>query len=101
MLTICRCQGTESEKRDALGVLISVLETVRIVGVLLSPIAPSLCRRIYLQLGFGLSDLAALDWRCDVAWGKLPMGQQTADPDPVFKRLEGDPVIDVAPSVAV
>ena len=84
-----------------MGVLISVLETVRIVGVLLSPIAPSLCRRIYLQLGFALSDVAALDWRREVVWGRLPKGQQTADPDPVFKRLEGEPVVDVAPSVAV
>lgn len=36
--------------------LVTVLEAVRIVAVLLSPVTPCLSERIYLQLGFTEAD---------------------------------------------
>lgn len=45
-------QGSDGEKAFAGQVLVSVLEAVRIVAVLLSPVTPCLSERIYLQLGF-------------------------------------------------
>ena len=55
-------------KREAALVLLSVLEAVRIVAVMLSPITPALAQRVYLQLGFSEADIASLRWE-HTQWG--------------------------------
>lgn len=57
-------QGSDEDKAEAAKVLVAVLESVRIVAVLLSPITPSLSTRIYLQLGFtqGQIDAVKASW---------------------------------------
>eukprot|EP00891_Asterochloris_glomerata_P002086 jgi/Astpho2/2086/fgenesh1_pm.00038_%23_66_t len=72
-------KGSEEQKGEAALVLLAVLETVRIVAVMLSPITPALAQRVYLQLG--ISEAEA---------GRLKEGQPTPKPTPVFQRLEGD-----------
>ncbi|GFR46467.1 hypothetical protein Agub_g8043 [Astrephomene gubernaculifera] len=80
-------KGTDAEKAEAAAVLVAVLEAVRVVAVGLAPLTPGLSRRIYAQLGFSEEQFEALTW-ADVAWGGLKAGHRTAEPAPVFVRLE-------------
>ncbi|KAJ4767450.1 Methionine--tRNA ligase [Rhynchospora pubera] len=67
--------------------LVVILEALRIMAVALSPVAPSLCARIYAQLGFTEDQFKSITW-ADTKWGMLPAGQKTMDPKPVFARFE-------------
>ena len=90
-------QGDDAQKAAAAEALLAVLEAVRIVAVLLTPITPRLSQRILEQLGVGDQ---AVSWR-DVTWGMLKPGSQLPKPSPVFQRLEGDYVISAVEEVAV
>lgn len=58
--------------------LVAVLEATRIVAVALSPVVPTVSRRIYLQLGYSDADYDAITWvssllrcvwqLCDFGW---------------------------------
>ena len=74
-----------------------MLEAVRIVAVLLSPITPRLSERIFEQLGL---DCSAVSWHAS-AWGALKSGSELPKPTPVFQRLEGDYVISTVEAVVV
>ncbi|XP_072972327.1 methionine--tRNA ligase, chloroplastic/mitochondrial [Typha angustifolia] len=83
--------------------LVIILEAMRIIAIALSPITPSLCSRIYMQLGFSEEQFKALSWN-DTKWGGLREGQTMADPLPIFARIEskqegGDEVIHKAVKV--
>lgn len=93
-------KGTDAEKVEAAAVLVSVLEAVRIVAVLLSPVTPSLSQRIYSQLGLGDEAFEGLRWEESTKWGLLREGHETGAPVPVFTRLEGDYVTEAAPADA-
>ena len=93
-------KGDDVAKAEAAAVLVSVLEAVRIVAVLLSPVTPSLSRRIYQQLGLGDDAFAKINWEESTEWGVLKAGHETAAPVPVFTRLEGDYVTEPAPEGA-
>eukprot|EP01018_Ginkgo_biloba_P020290 Gb_24980 [translate_table: standard] len=67
--------------------LVIILEAVRIIAVALSPIAPALCERIYLQLGYTQDEFLSISWG-DTKWGGLKAGQVMADAQPVFRRIE-------------
>ncbi|KAI4370615.1 hypothetical protein MLD38_018950 [Melastoma candidum] len=67
--------------------LVIILETMRIIAVALSPVAPSLCWRIYEQLGYSRDQYDAVTWN-DTKWGGLKGGQVMAQPKPVFARIE-------------
>lgn len=82
-------KGTDEEKEAAQAVLVAVLETARIVAVLLSPLIPALSQRILTQLGLPSHEL---DWS-ETEWGTLQNGHSVAKAQPVFQRLEGDYVI--------
>lgn len=92
-------QGTDEQKAEAAAVLVAVLEAVRVVAVLLSPVTPSLSRRIYAQLGYSAEEFDALRWG-DAAWGGLAAGRAMPAPAPVMQRLEGDYVTEPAPAAA-
>ncbi|GLI58657.1 hypothetical protein VaNZ11_000399 [Volvox africanus] len=80
-------KGTDEEKAEAAAVLVAVLEAVRIVAVGLAPLTPGLSRRILSQLGYSTEQVQTLTW-ADTAWGGLKAGLRTAEPAPVFVRLE-------------
>ncbi|EFJ50750.1 hypothetical protein VOLCADRAFT_58186 [Volvox carteri f. nagariensis] len=80
-------KGSDEEKAEAAAVLVAVLEAVRIVAVGLVALTPGLSRRIYSQLGFSEEQFQALSW-ADTAWGGLKAAHRTAEPAPVFVRLE-------------
>ncbi|OAY38655.1 methionine--tRNA ligase, chloroplastic/mitochondrial [Manihot esculenta] len=67
--------------------LVIILETVRIIAIALSPVAPSLCWRIYAQLGYSKDHFNAVTWS-ETKWGGLKGGQVMAQPKPVFARIE-------------
>uniref|UniRef100_A0A7C9AMR8 methionine--tRNA ligase n=1 Tax=Opuntia streptacantha TaxID=393608 RepID=A0A7C9AMR8_OPUST len=72
---------------DASKDLVVILETMRIIAVALSPVSPSLCQRIYAQLGFSEEEYNALTWT-DTKWGGLKAGQVMSQPQPIFARIE-------------
>lgn len=88
-------KGDDADKARAAAALVAVLEGLRVAAVLLSPVTPSLSAAIYSQLGLPAEAFEALSWR-DTAWGGLPAGHPTADPVPVFTRLDGDWVTEPA-----
>ena len=64
-----------------------VLESARIVGVLLAPLLPDLSGRILSQLGIEpISD----SWDECLRWGGLKSGSTLPQPSPVMQRLELD-----------
>ena len=92
-------KGSDEQKVEAAAVLAAVLEAVRVVAVLLSPVTPSLSSRIYQQLGFSQEQFEALSW-ADTDWGTLQRGHATPQPVPVLQRLEGDLVAEPQPAAA-
>lgn len=42
--------------------LVIILEAMRIIAIALSPVAPSLCCRIYSQLGYSKDQFDAATW---------------------------------------
>ena len=65
--------------------LYAVLESSRIVGILLQPIVPDLSERILTQLGLGSVSGA---WNDHLTWGRLVPGSVLPKPEPVMQRLE-------------
>ncbi|KAM0936711.1 putative methionine--tRNA ligase [Dioscorea sansibarensis] len=91
--------GTSSEM--AAKDLVVILEAMRIIAIALSPVTPSLCLRIYKQLGFSEDEFKAVTWN-DTKWGGLRAGQIMAEPKPVFAKIENrnEDKVEVAPNVA-
>ena len=65
--------------------LYAVLESSRIVGILLQPIVPDLSERILTQLGLGSVSGA---WNDHLTWGRLVPASVLPKPEPVMQRLE-------------
>lgn len=81
-------KGSDEEKEAAGRVMVAVLEAARILAVAISPITPGLSSRMYQQLGLGEGPLQGRVTWADTAWGQLQQGHQTAQPQPVFARLD-------------
>lgn len=69
-------QGTEEQKAQGRQVLTEVLEAIRVVALLLSPVTPTLSRAVHTQLGFSEDESRALALAA-ASWGgansaKLP-----------------------------
>ncbi|XP_030928761.1 methionine--tRNA ligase, chloroplastic/mitochondrial [Quercus lobata] len=67
--------------------LVIILEALRIIAIALSPVTPSLCWRVYAQLGFSKDQFDTATWS-ETKWGGLKGGQVMAQPKPVFARIE-------------
>jgi methionyl-tRNA synthetase len=84
-------QGDQSAVEQ---VLYSVLESARLAGYLLSPIVPRISSAIYQQLGFtadfnNREAISDFPFNVQSDWGVLPAQQTLAQPQPIFRRLEG------------
>ena len=90
-------KGSGAEKDAAAAALVAVLEAVRIVAVMMSPVTPGLSSRIYAGLGMSPEQIERLRWG-DARWGELPEGQTMPKPNPVFARIDADPVTEAAHS---
>ncbi|XVF23860.1 hypothetical protein REPUB_Repub13aG0076100 [Reevesia pubescens] len=80
-------QGGGAASKAAAKDLVIILEAMRIIAIALSPVTPSLCRRIYAQLGYSEDQFNNLNWS-ETKWGGLKGGQVMAQPQPVFARIE-------------
>lgn len=80
-------KGTDDEKAAAARGLVAVLETARIVALLLAPVTPRVSDKMLSQLGLGEGGAAGASWS-DTAWGALQGGHQTPAPGPVFARID-------------
>ncbi|MDQ6624644.1 MAG: class I tRNA ligase family protein, partial [Verrucomicrobiota bacterium] len=65
-------------------VLYGLAESLRIVGLLLSPVLPKAAEGILYQLNWDSHHLNL----SEAAWGKLPDGHTVAKPVPLFPRIE-------------
>jgi methionyl-tRNA synthetase len=84
--------GQEADVGDD---LYAVLETCRLVAVLLNPLLPDLSGRMLEQLGrasleSGRQAQPGEGWSADLSWGLLASGQPLCEPSPVMQRLELD-----------
>jgi methionyl-tRNA synthetase len=88
----------QEENRDAVAVdLYAVLETCRLVAVLLTPLLPDLSARMLAQLGLepipsgvDVSAVIPAPWFEALRWGGLQGGSPLPEPVPVMQRLELD-----------
>ena len=67
-------------------ILYSVLESIRIAALLLSPVVPDLSLKILAQLGFDYKGSNELSWDL-TPWGYLSPQHIPQPPQPVFQRL--------------
>ena len=77
----------EGKSGELATVLYSVLETARIVTTMIAPYMPEASRELWRQLGIP-EPLEKQTWADAGTWGKLASGIQTAEPAPVFPRIE-------------
>lgn len=68
-------------------ILYTVLETVRAIAIVIQPFMPTVSQAIWSQLGIP-EPLSEQSWDDAAAWGKLKPGTRTAEPKPIFPRIE-------------
>jgi methionyl-tRNA synthetase len=68
-------------------VMHAVLDTLRMVSVVISPVIPGLAAGIWQQLGY-TTDLAQQQWSAKLPNDVLPAGQALPQPVPLFLRLD-------------
>ncbi len=64
-------------------VLYNLLESIRICSVLLSPVIPASCEKIFAQIGTDITDFASTE-----AFGALTAGNSVGTPEPLFSRID-------------
>ncbi len=67
-------------------VIYNVLESTRIIGLLLLPILPELSSRIDSQLGNNYKK--DLQWKDQIKWGSLEFNSELPKPSPIMNKLE-------------
>jgi methionyl-tRNA synthetase len=81
-------QDGEKEKLDA--ILYHLIESLRIIAILISPVLPKAAHGIFDQLNWKM-ELSGEEERFslkDAEWGKLPDGHVVGKPVPLFPRIE-------------
>lgn len=84
----------EGDQASVEATLYAVLESVRLVAYVLSPVVPGLSTDIYRQLGFEIdfdekeAIATAAPYPLHAQWGFLPTGQVLNKPKPVFPKIE-------------
>ena len=63
----------------------SVLESCRIIGILLNPFVPNLSNRILKQLNF---ETSTINFKESLHWGLLDPNNGLQDPCPVMDKIE-------------
>ena len=74
----------EARRPELARFLYDVLESLRVVAVLLFPVLPGKSKEILAALGEASGDPV----REDARWGRLPVGRPLVKPQPLFPRLE-------------
>ena len=69
-------------------IIYNVLESCRLIGLLLQPILPNLSYKILMQLGQSYVDNK--NWRERLNWGLLPLDYELPEPRPIIDKLDYD-----------
>ncbi len=86
-----RLAKDSSQDRRLDSVLYHLVELVRVMAILISPIVPRAAHGIFDQLNWKM-ELSGKDERfslADAEWGGLPDGHIVGKPTPLFPRIEG------------
>ena len=70
-------------------IIYNVLESTRIIGLLLLPLLPELSSKINEQLGSTYSE--DITWEQQLSWGLLISDTILPKPTPIINKLEYDP----------
>lgn len=73
------------DKSELCSVMYNLVETLRIVALVIKPFLPETGDKMWVQLGLTDLDTTCLD---DAKWGGLPVGTQTMKGQPIFPRIE-------------
>ena len=65
----------------------NVLETIRIVAILINPILPKFSKDILKQLSY---DYNQVNWDIHLKWGKLKKSSSLPKPSPIHVKLEDE-----------
>ena len=76
----------ESNKNHVKEIIYNVLESTRIIGLLLIPILPEISSKIDAQLGSIYNN--KVQWLEQLKWGKLRHDSELPKPNPVINKLE-------------
>ena len=83
----------DEDTRDQLdAVLYTLVESLRVIAVLISPVVPRAAHGVFDQLNWKM-ELSGKDERFslkDAEWGRLPDGHVVGKPTPLFPRIETD-----------
>ena len=66
-------------------VLYNLVESVRILAIMLWPVLPNTAEKIFTQLGLDAKTVS--QWK-EAAWGGLPAGHKINKPEPLFPRRD-------------
>jgi methionyl-tRNA synthetase len=69
-------------------IIYNVLESTRIIGLLLLPLLPELSSKINEQLGSIYSK--EIPWKKQLSWGLLVSNESLPKPTPIINKLEYD-----------
>ena len=69
-------------------IIYNVLESTRIIGLLLLPILPEISSKINIQLGSIYKENKP--WKEQLEWGILSYGSELPKPTPIINKLEYD-----------
>ena len=84
--------GKDETKAERLGtVLYNLLETIRFIGVILTPFMPETSAKILAQIGSDKASLESLE-----SFGGLEAGSYVSDPVPLFARIDADKFMEEA-----
>ncbi len=84
---VCKPWVLAKSDMEKLGeVMYQLLETVRIIGVLLQPFLPGTSEKILAQFG-GVT--GGVSFEKNLAWGQLEIGTSLTKGEPLFPRIEG------------
>lgn len=79
--------GKDGDQRDRLAaVLYNLLESIRIISILIEPFMPQTPGKIRKQLG--LKDENAMTWESAGIWGGYPEGTRVTKGDIIFPRID-------------
>jgi methionyl-tRNA synthetase len=81
---------TQTEQLD--GVLYMLVESLRIIAILISPVLPRAAHGIFNQLNWKM-ELSGKEERfslADAGWARLPDGHVVGKPVPLFPRIEAN-----------
>lgn len=78
----------DPQKKERLHtVLYNLVESLRVISLLISPFMPVTAPKVWAQLGFAepFADATLADAK---VWGKTPAGLRANQPEPIFPRIE-------------